>query len=54
MVLTAVLNETARSMGPPDIYPFVLNRPVVTTLHFIQCVVEDNAAGGVVLSPQFA
>ena len=26
VVLTAVLNETARSMGQPDIYPFVLNR----------------------------
>ena len=44
MVLTAVLNETARSMGQPDIYPFVLNRAVVTKLHFIQCVIEDRAA----------
>ncbi|MEO6564545.1 MAG: putative zinc-binding metallopeptidase [Casimicrobiaceae bacterium] len=53
VMLTAVLNETARSMGQPDIYPFVLTRPVVTKLHFIQCVVEDNAAGAVVQSPQF-
>lgn len=39
VVLTAVLNETARSMGQPDLYPFVLNRTVVTKLHFIQCVI---------------
>jgi len=43
VVLTAVLNETARSMGQPDIYPFVLNRQVVTKLHFIQCVIMDRA-----------
>jgi hypothetical protein len=40
IVLTAVLNETARSMGQPDLYPFVLNRTVVTKLHFIQCVIS--------------
>ena len=46
VVLTAVLNETARSMGQPDIYPFVMNRAVVTKLHFIQCVVEERAERG--------
>jgi hypothetical protein len=44
VILTAVLNETARSMGQPDIYPFVMNRAVVTKLHFIQCVVEERAS----------
>jgi hypothetical protein len=47
----AVLNETARSMGQPDIDPFVLNRPVVTKLHFIQCVVEDQAGGAQLIDP---
>ena len=41
VILTAVLNETARSMGQPDIYPFVMNRAVVTKLHFVHCVVEE-------------
>lgn len=43
LVLTAILNETARSMGQPDLYPFVLNRAVVTKLHFVQCVVGELA-----------
>jgi len=46
IILTAVLNETARSMGQPDIYPFVLNGPVVTKLHFIQCLMDECAAEG--------
>jgi hypothetical protein len=51
IVLTAVLNETARSMGQPDIYPFVLNRAVVTKLHFIQCVIESQAGTMVGAAP---
>ena len=39
--LITVLNELARSLGQPDIYPFVLSRPVVRKLHFIQLVVTD-------------
>ncbi len=39
--LTAVLNEAARSMGQPDLYPFVLNGPAVTKLHFVHCVIRD-------------
>ena len=46
VVLTAVLNDTARSMGQPPIYPFVLNNDVVTKLHFIQCVMDEGAAHG--------
>lgn len=42
--LTTVLNELARSMGQHDFYPFVMSRPVVRKLHFIQLVV--NEAGG--------
>ena len=41
VILTAVLNETSRSMGQPDLYPFVLNRSVVTKMHFIQCVMDS-------------
>ena len=43
MILTAVLNETARSMGQPDIYPFVLKEAVVTKLSFIHAVVTAFA-----------
>ncbi len=42
VVLTTVLNETARSMGQPDIYPFVLNAPTVTKLHFVHRVVTGD------------
>jgi hypothetical protein len=42
VVLTAVLNETARSMGQPDVYPFVMNRAAVTKLHFVQCVIGEH------------
>jgi hypothetical protein len=46
VVLTTVLNETARSMGQPDTYPFVMNAAVVTKLHFVHRVVtgDDPAA----------
>jgi len=43
VVLTAVLNETARSMGQPDLYPFVMNGTVVRKLHFVHCVVVSQA-----------
>jgi hypothetical protein len=46
VIMTAVLNETARSMGQPDIYPFVLNDGVVTKLSFIHSVVAESAAHG--------
>ncbi len=38
--LTTVLNELARSMGQQDFYPFVMSRPVLRKLHFIQMVVQ--------------
>ncbi len=46
--LITVLNELARSLGQPDIYPFVLSRPVVRKLHFIQLVVTDVLQRGAV------
>lgn len=39
--LTTVLNELARSMGQQDFYPFVMSRPVLKKLHFIQMVVKE-------------
>lgn len=38
--LTTVLNEVSRSMGQPDLYPFVLNAACVTKLHFVHCVIH--------------
>jgi hypothetical protein len=43
--LTTVLNELARSMGQQDYYPFVMSRPVLRKLHFIQLVVLDTRNG---------
>jgi hypothetical protein len=40
--LTTVLNELARSMGQHDFYPFVLSRPVLKKMHFIQMVVKEE------------
>ena len=40
--LTAVLNETARSMGQPDTYPFVLSGPVVAKMFFVHGVVQGD------------
>ena len=41
--MTMVLNEMARSMGQPDFYPFVMSRPVVAKLQFVQMVVVRRA-----------
>ncbi len=38
--LTTVLNELARSMGQHDFYPFVMSRPVLKKMHFVQMVVK--------------
>jgi hypothetical protein len=40
--LVTVLNELARSMGQHDFYPFVMSRPVLRKLHFIQLVVKGE------------
>lgn len=46
--LTTVLNELARSMGQHDYYPFVMSRPVLRKMHFIQMIVKE-ARGGTAL-----
>jgi hypothetical protein len=43
--MTMVLNELARSLGQPDFYPFVMSRPVVTKLQFVQIIVRDAQTG---------
>jgi hypothetical protein len=40
VLLTTVVNEVSRSMGQPDLYPFVLSAAVVTKLHFVHCVIH--------------
>jgi len=42
--LTTILNELARSMGQPDFYPFVMSRPVLKKLHFVELVVRSACA----------
>jgi hypothetical protein len=44
--MTMVLNELARSMGLPDFYPFVMSRPVVSKLQFVQLVARDASRAG--------
>ncbi|MCW1885955.1 putative zinc-binding peptidase [Luteolibacter flavescens] len=41
MDLVTALNEIARSMGQHDFYPFILSRPVLKKLQFIQLVVKE-------------
>src|SRR5208337_2524214 len=43
--LTTVLNERARSMGQHDFYPFVMSRPVLRKMHFIQMLVKATRGG---------
>lgn len=43
--LTTVLNELARSMGQHDFYPFVMSRPVLRKMHFIQMIVKEARHG---------
>lgn len=51
LVLTGVLNETSRSMGQPEIYPFAMNRSVVTKMHFVQCVIRQYDEGRISAPP---
>lgn len=41
VAMTVVLNELARSMGQPDFYPFVMSKPVVAKLQFVQLIVRS-------------
>ena len=40
--LTVALNNMNRGMGQPDLYPFVLSRPVVDKLAFINDLIHDR------------
>ena len=40
--LSAVLNELARAMGQPDLYPFVLPAAAVAKLQFVQLVAQAD------------
>lgn len=52
VVLTATFNEVARSMGQPDVYPFVLNGPAVTKLHFVHTVVNARRSAQTLRAPE--
>jgi len=41
--ITEKVNEINRSMGQPDMYPFVLSQEVMGKLHFIHMIVAKNA-----------
>lgn len=43
--LSAVLNELARAMGQPDLYPFVLSATAVAKLQFVHRVVQGARHG---------
>jgi hypothetical protein len=43
--LTAALNELNRSMGLPDLYPFVLSAPAVDKLRFVHDLVSRHRSG---------
>ena len=45
--LTTVLNELARSMGQHDYYPFVMSRPVLRKMHFIQMIVKEQKGNSI-------
>jgi hypothetical protein len=40
--LTVVINSINRSMGQPDLYPFVLSTPVVAKLQFVNDAIHDR------------
>ena len=44
MPLTVTLNNVNRSMGQPDLYPFVLSQPVMEKLDFIHALIHGTPA----------
>jgi hypothetical protein len=44
--LTFALNSLSRSMGQPDMYPFVLSGPVIEKLGFVHRVVRESRVRG--------
>jgi hypothetical protein len=51
VVLTTVLNEVSRSMGQPDLYPFVLNGPAVAKLYFVHRIIQRRGGKETVPPP---
>ena len=43
--LTFALNSLSRSMGQPDMYPFVLSAPVIDKLGYVHHVVRESRVG---------
>lgn len=43
--LTTALNSINRSMGPHDLYPFILSQPVIAKLEFVAEIVRDGGRG---------
>ncbi|WP_295541736.1 putative zinc-binding metallopeptidase [uncultured Thiohalocapsa sp.] len=46
MPLTFALNSLSRSMGQPDLYPFVLSAPVIEKLAYVHRVVRESRVRG--------
>ncbi len=46
MPLTVAMNNLNRSMGQPDLYPFVLSAPVIRKLGFIHTLLRESRAAG--------
>jgi hypothetical protein len=44
--LTFALNSLSRSMGQPDLYPFVLSAPVIEKLRYVHRVVRESRVPG--------
>jgi hypothetical protein len=42
--VTVALNGLNRSMGLPDIYPFVLSEPALKKIRFVHQIVEEASA----------
>ena len=40
--LTVAINSVNRSMGQPDLYPFVLSQPVIDKLQFVHEIIHDR------------
>ena len=49
--LTVAVNGLNRSMGQPDLYPFVLSKPVVEKLQFVHELIHDRTSASVEANP---
>ena len=52
--ITEKVNEINRSMGQPDMYPFVLSEEVMGKLHFIHMIVAKHARTRIAASSPLA